>query len=725
MRKFLCASAALALSAPALANVFINEVFTNPPGSLDDTREFIELMGTPGKKLDGYAIAAINGAMTRFYPLGSIPPAPLGQEVDEFFSLDGLSLGPNGILVIAIGSQNFYPTMIPDSNFARWESFWNGFLDTNGKLENDGSPTYLLIRNRPGATQATHPFPPAVDLRWGKDIQCDSQLFTPVVDPQDGLQYDQWGDGNLDTGGANGFGGTTLDVKGSLTPNDVADDLEVVDEISYENERGWEYDLDGRLCDVGSANLGLPERRVHTLDDPQGFNPDAISRVDYRTKGAGWAAVAGATGQGPGGNNWQDTATEQWVRGESIVGSGGVGNPPQMYFDNTANTNPDSIQPFWTNVPKWLNDGVGADYNFAAANTYQIMAGRVNPLALAYIPGDADRDGDADAADIAKIAAVFGDEDWIFSNSFSAAPEGDSGDPATQTRPWDVDQTGDNGVEPSDLQWTLNFLGNATGRIVGRTYDGTTPTPAGGGVHLNPNLPVVCTITASASTDLTQLQVNDTAEITVAARVSGGAIVTSGQENGVMQYVHDIEIAAGGIVEVTSVQAVGPFAATRPGLAALQGVGGDRGIDGVNGHTTSFTQGLTAAAPLYRVNIRAIGEGSTTLAVSAAQQERLLASTPGGLKVGRTNNNGNPGAVAYPVLPLNISVSGGGFAAGDMNCDGFVTVGDIGGFVLALTNPSQYAIQFPACDINLADVNGDGFVTVGDIGSFVALLTGN
>ncbi|MDX2198092.1 MAG: hypothetical protein SF069_03875 [Phycisphaerae bacterium] len=64
------------------------------------------------------------------------------------------------------------------------------------------------------------------------------------------------------------------------------------------------------------------------------------------------------------------------------------------------------------------------------------------------------------------------------------------------------------------------------------------------------------------------------------------------------------------------------------------------------------------------------------------------------------------------------------FAPGDMNCDGFVTVGDIGGFVLSLTNPAQYAIQFPDCDITLADVNGDGFVTVGDIGSFVALLTG-
>ncbi len=65
-----------------------------------------------------------------------------------------------------------------------------------------------------------------------------------------------------------------------------------------------------------------------------------------------------------------------------------------------------------------------------------------------------------------------------------------------------------------------------------------------------------------------------------------------------------------------------------------------------------------------------------------------------------------------------------GRLAGDMNCDGVVTVGDIGGFVLALTNPSGYAAAFPSCNINNADLNNDGFVTVADISPFVTLLTG-
>jgi hypothetical protein len=61
---------------------------------------------------------------------------------------------------------------------------------------------------------------------------------------------------------------------------------------------------------------------------------------------------------------------------------------------------------------------------------------------------------------------------------------------------------------------------------------------------------------------------------------------------------------------------------------------------------------------------------------------------------------------------------------GDMNCDGVVSVTDIGPFVLALTDPAAYEAQFPDCNINLADLNQDGLVSVGDIGPFVGLLTG-
>ena len=61
---------------------------------------------------------------------------------------------------------------------------------------------------------------------------------------------------------------------------------------------------------------------------------------------------------------------------------------------------------------------------------------------------------------------------------------------------------------------------------------------------------------------------------------------------------------------------------------------------------------------------------------------------------------------------------------GDMNCDGFVSVSDIAGFVLALTNPAGYAAAYPLCDRAAGDVNQDGAVSVSDIGPFVALLAG-
>lgn len=62
---------------------------------------------------------------------------------------------------------------------------------------------------------------------------------------------------------------------------------------------------------------------------------------------------------------------------------------------------------------------------------------------------------------------------------------------------------------------------------------------------------------------------------------------------------------------------------------------------------------------------------------------------------------------------------------GDMNGDGVTTVGDIGGFVLAITDPAGFAVQYPNVNRECAaDVNADTFVTVGDIGPFVAILTG-
>ncbi len=717
---------------PATATVFINEVFINPPGSLDDTREFIELFGTPGKKLDGYAIALANGTQQKYYPLGSIPPAPNPPpEIDELFSLDGLALGANGILVIGIGVQSNYSTLLADSNFQRWNTIYNGGLDTPGNLQNDGSNTVLLIRQRPGRTQSD-PLNPA-GLRWGKDIPIDAQLFTPVVDPQSGQNVDQFGDGEIDSGEPRGYGGNTLDLLGATTPSVLFDDLEIVDEVSYEHDRGWEYDFDRRRVDTGSLNPALPPRRVHALDDPQGFNPDVLTRVDYRTKGPGWPPATGGVGELPNGNNWQDTATEQWIRGENVqAASGGQGLSPFFFYSIVAYSDPNNpgVQPYETNVPTWLADGVAPDFDFTTANTYQIMAGRVNPLAVPFIPGDVDRDGDCDAEDIDIIRSVFGRPDverdgsnkivyqWVHANADPNSPLS-AADPATQIRPWDVNATGDNGIEPSDLQWTLNFQGNTNGRIIGRRYDSTTPSATG--VVLAPNTGVNCTVTAQPSA--TSAEVGQIIQVEVRGQVTGGANLGIGLENGIMQFIHDLALTSPGVFRVVQITPVGGFQSTNADeqFQAPLGVAGDLGVRNVNGFTTSFTVGLTGPAPLYTVSLLAVGEGSTTLTLGPAQMPRILASTPRGLKVGHTASNGDPATATYPA-GIVLSATAPSLCPGDVNCSGAVDFDDIDLFVEALGYPGGAGWPYPDCPWLSADCDGNGNVDFDDIDPFVALI---
>lgn len=68
--------------------------------------------------------------------------------------------------------------------------------------------------------------------------------------------------------------------------------------------------------------------------------------------------------------------------------------------------------------------------------------------------------------------------------------------------------------------------------------------------------------------------------------------------------------------------------------------------------------------------------------------------------------------------------SQGGPPAGDLNCDGLVSVSDIGFFVQAITDPAGYVADHPECNLLAADINDDLLVTVADIGAFVAVLTG-
>ncbi|MDX2198478.1 MAG: galactose oxidase-like domain-containing protein [Phycisphaerae bacterium] len=156
------------------------------------------------------------------------------------------------------------------------------------------------------------------------------------------------------------------------------------------------------------------------------------------------------------------------------------------------------------------------------------------------------------------------------------------------------------------------------------------------------------------------------------------------------------------------------------------------------GYDQLFTVSSPNAASIRSVVL--VRPSSTTHGLNMEQRLVDLQFTPapgGGALSVRAPLNGNyapPGYYMLFVVDSNRVPSVGQFlklravqcpdCPADMNCDGFVTVGDIGGFVAAITNPAGYVATFPDCDIANADMNGDGVVSVGDISGFVQELTG-
>ena len=62
------------------------------------------------------------------------------------------------------------------------------------------------------------------------------------------------------------------------------------------------------------------------------------------------------------------------------------------------------------------------------------------------------------------------------------------------------------------------------------------------------------------------------------------------------------------------------------------------------------------------------------------------------------------------------------YLGGDCNCDEIVDFFDIDPFVLAVTNPAQYLLQYPDCGIWHADCNLDGYIDFFDIDAFVEFV---
>lgn len=260
--RFLFAPIAIAaLAQAASAQVVINEVIENPPGSGDEPWEYIELYGRPGMSLTGYAIACVKG--------GNEFGAP--AEVDEAFQLDGLTIGSNGLLVVynnTAGSSFIPARCAPGTNVVTFTARHIPSTDTPGKLANDDSSTYILVRKRPEHSISGSSSVYGPGYAWRKDINPD-------------IDYNS----RLDSPG-HPIGGLALDA------------YQMVDDVSWSHQGGKEYTRDNQ----------------QEISTTTGFNPDSISRVRY----FGRNPRLGHRFNSEGAVVSSRSADEEWVYGDLI-----------------------------------------------------------------------------------------------------------------------------------------------------------------------------------------------------------------------------------------------------------------------------------------------------------------------------------------------------------------------------------------------------------------------
>lgn len=188
----------------------------------------------------------------------------------------------------------------------------------------------------------------------------------------------------------------------------------------------------------------------------------------------------------------------------------------------------------------------------------------------------------------------------------------------------------------------------------------------------------------------------------------------SSEENGVMQYIHDIALSSGGVLEFVEVESLGSFNTTRVDLVAPQGVSGDAGANLINGYTTSFIQGLAGASDLYVARFEAVAMGSTSITVAASAEAKFAASTAGGLKIGHTDNNGNPATVNYPAaIAIDVTAIG----KGDVDGSTIIDINDMDDFVDVLLE-----VDLDAGKRDRSDMNCDGTPDGLDVQLFVEKL---
>jgi hypothetical protein len=166
---------ATALSSAVQAELYINEIYWDPPANPDTPREYIELRGTPGTTLANHYLIFLENE-DRAVHLGAT------GEIESFFDLNGKSIGLNGFMTLRQKNSPFAVDSGANS-YVNTSSFGNGWGSDpasssigvwdqggEGEMENSGF-TVMLIRNDgvPMTTSQQHFALLGEDLDVGND----------------------------------------------------------------------------------------------------------------------------------------------------------------------------------------------------------------------------------------------------------------------------------------------------------------------------------------------------------------------------------------------------------------------------------------------------------------------------------------------------------------------------------------------------------------------------
>jgi hypothetical protein len=161
------------VAVPARAQLFINEIYFDPPGQSDPNTEYIELRGTPGMSLANHYLILIENE-------DNLTHTGTAGDVESIFNLGSFSIGSNGFLTIRQNGSPFAPaepgtTDLVNSGGEGYgqagSSTVGASFNGTGVTENSGF-TAMLIRNN-GDALFNQPF-------LGQDLDRGNNGLDPI-----------------------------------------------------------------------------------------------------------------------------------------------------------------------------------------------------------------------------------------------------------------------------------------------------------------------------------------------------------------------------------------------------------------------------------------------------------------------------------------------------------------------------------------------------------------